>query len=440
MNKKPFISIIVAHHNNKTLIRTCLDALFKIDYPKDRFEVIVIDNASRDGSAQFIKKHYKKVTLIKNPSNNYCRGCNLGITKAKGEYSVLLNNDVVVQKNWLSPLVAAMQRNKSIGAVTSKLLNADGTIQNVGLYALPHFYWDERGAGKSAKEFNVPQEVDAISGACVMYRRAALDRIGLLDEDFVMFGEDVDMSLRLKEKGLKLKYIPSSVGVHKKHGSCNEDFAREAIEKNRLLLVAKHYPKNLAVELIGSDYFVARADRPEMGRFFDIIPNTLLKLTKQHTRETVNTVIQDMFVELKKIVNYENRKLQEDLKNILNDLIGTRKERDYHKIEEQRLSKESEEKNKNVFEKDKRIEDLSRQLATLEQEAARYKAESVGFSGKLLESLNASLVKDESLREKQQNIEQLSRQLDELCSKISLQKDEIASLANKVQEKINAQI
>lgn len=150
MKKKqiPLVSVIIAHHNGRNLIKACLDSLFKIDYPKDKLEVIIVDNCSEDSSANFIKRNYPKVKIIKNNVNSYCKACNLGIAESRGAYIVLLNNDVEVKKKWLSALVKVIEKNKSIGALTSKLLNKDGTIQNAGHYELPNFYWDERGRAK----------------------------------------------------------------------------------------------------------------------------------------------------------------------------------------------------------------------------------------------------------------------------------------------------
>ncbi len=96
--RNPKVGIITVNFNGKKLIKSCLDSLFKIDYPKDRFEVIVVDNGSTDGSVKFIKDNYKKAKVIENKVNNYCRGCNLGILKSKADHIVLLNNDVIVKK------------------------------------------------------------------------------------------------------------------------------------------------------------------------------------------------------------------------------------------------------------------------------------------------------------------------------------------------------
>ncbi|MDP2927750.1 MAG: glycosyltransferase [Candidatus Omnitrophota bacterium] len=379
ISKQPFVSITIAHFNGKKIIRNCLDALYGINYPKNKFEVIVLDNGSTDGSVRFIKNKYKKTTVIVNKVNNYCQACNLGIVKAKGEYVVLLNNDVVVKKRWLIELIKVIKSDNSIGAVTSKLLNDDDTVQSAGLLTLPNFYWDERGAGKKGREYNSIVEVDAVSGACVLYRRSALDQVGLLDENFVMFGEDVDLSLRLKKRGWKLVYVPKSMAYHKKHGSCDERFAREATERNRLLLIAKHYPHKLPNALIGNDYFTVKEGKQESGRFFVLLPDILLKLNKEHGRTIADEIIKEVFEELKKIVNYENKKLEEEAKNLLNDLIETRKNRDHYKNEEDRYKKH--------------IKEIERKIAEKEAELASYKTKLNNLSIKLQSRIYEVLIK-----------------------------------------------
>jgi GT2 family glycosyltransferase len=340
--KQPFVSIIVVNFNGKKLTKKCLDSLFKIDYPGNRFEIIVVDNYSQDDSVKFIKHKYKKVRVIENRQNNYCQACNLGILESRGSYVVLLNNDVVVKKGWLSELVKPIEKDRSIGAVSSMLLEKSGLIQNAGLYELPNFYWDERGAGKKPKEFNYVTDLEAVCGASVLYRKSALQGVGLFDEDFLMFGEDVDMSIRFRKKGWRLIFAPSSVAYHKKHGSCNEEFSREAIEKNRLLFIAKHYPDKLAKSLIGNSYFIANKDNLNSGRFFDLVAQVFLRLLKEHGQSISNGIIKDLFEELKNITNYENKKMEMELKNLLDDLMGTKKDRDWLKMQEEKHQKDTE--------------------------------------------------------------------------------------------------
>ncbi|MBM3255474.1 MAG: glycosyltransferase, partial [Candidatus Omnitrophica bacterium] len=420
INKHPFVSIIIAHFNGKKMIKDCLDALYGIDYPKNKFEVIVVDNGSSDGSVKFIKNKYKKTTVFVNKINNYCKACNLGIEKSKGEYVVLLNNDVVVGKRWMAALVKVIKNDNSIGAVTSKLFSAD-TIQNAGLVGLPNFYWDERGAGKDIKEFNSIAEVDAVSGASVLYRRAALEQTGLLDEDFVIFGEDVDLSLRMKKQGWKLVYVPASTAYHKKHGSCDERFAQEAVEKNRLLLVAKHYPHKLPGALITSDYFIVRGEKQKVKSIFILLPEILSKLNKEHQGAIFNEVARDVFDELGRLINYESKKIEEELKDILNDLEETRKNRDHYKSEEDRYKKD--------------IEDLAQRFKLIKDEIQSYQEKDTYLASQLQSFKEEMLVKDNQLIEKDNQLVEKDNQISSLSDQISVLnqqiKQQLDSLAGK---------
>ena len=112
-----------------------------------------------------------------------------------------------------------------------------------------------------------------------------------------MFGEDVDISISLRKKGWKLMHAPSSKAYHKKHGSCSDHFARELIEKNRLLLVAKHYPERLVGALMGNKYFIAKKAGEKSGRFFNILPDVFVKLTKEHGHLAADRIIREVFIE-----------------------------------------------------------------------------------------------------------------------------------------------
>ena len=445
--KSPFVSIVIVHFNNKKLIKRCLDSLWKTGYPKARLEIIVVDNASTDDSVKFIKHKYKKVKVIENRQNNYCQACNLGILESRGSYVVLLNNDVVVKKGWLSELVKPIEKDRSVGAVSSMLLEKSGLIQNAGLYELPNFYWDERGAGKKPKEFNYVTDLEAVCGASVLYRKSALRDIGLFDEDFLMFGEDVDMSIRFRKKGWRLIFAPSSVAYHKKHGSCNEEFSREAIEKNRLLFIAKHYPDKLAKSLIGNSYFIANKDNLNSGRFFDLTAQVFLKLLKEHGRLISDGIIKDLFEELKNITNYENKKMEMELKSLLDDLIGTKKDRNWCKMQEEKYQKDIELDKKqisslssNLHDKEniiqdskRRIEELSSQLSTLHND----KENIIQDSKRRIEELSSQLStlhndKENIIQEKEHKIKQLSEEVLAIKEELGAYKEEISKLTDKL--------
>ena len=447
----PFVSIIIVNYNGKKLMKECLDSLSGLDYPKPKLEIIMVDNCSEDGSVEFVKDGWHQVKIIENKVNNYCQACNFGIIKAAGEYVVFLNNDVKVSEKWLIELVRAMEKDTAIGAATSKLLKDDGTIQNAGLYELPNFYWDERGAGKSGEEFNQADEVDAISGASVIFRRSALKQVGFLDEDFIMFGEDVDICLRLKKRGWRLAYIPLSVVYHKLHGSCNEDFAREAIERNRLLLVAKHFPDKLPYALSGSGYFTVYGKSKDSGQLFNLMTPVFLKLVKEHGPEASASITKEVFAELKRILNFENKKLESDLKGIFEDLVETKKDRECVKTDKENLIKQL----------DDARQEFSNNISKLNKELTDHKEELANLGNKLRDSLDAGLAKDNSIMQLNQELinhkEELTNlgnrfrdsldaglakdnSISQLKAELENYKEELAILANKLKEALEARL
>lgn len=276
----PKVSIITVNFNGKKYLEELFDSVFSLKYPKDKFEVIFVDNASEDDSVKFVKKHYPKVEIIKNNVNHYCKAVNLGINNSKGEYTALINNDVRLDKKWLIELIKVICKNDKIAAVGSKILNMEGKIQNAAHYELPNFYWGERGAGQEEKMFSAMEEVTSLCGAAVLYRKEAILKLGLFDEDFVIYGEDVDMAFRLRKNDHKLLFVPTSIVYHKFHGTATEELARYYIERNRLLFLAKHYPYKLGSALLGSGYFTVNRSIESYGKIFSIIPDIVLKLAK----------------------------------------------------------------------------------------------------------------------------------------------------------------
>jgi GT2 family glycosyltransferase len=182
------------------------------------FEVIIVDNGSTDGSQDYIRGEFPNVYLISLDQNyGFCRGNNIGIKAAKGEYIVLLNNDTVVEKDWLQKLYECMQSDPEIGFCASKLLS----------YTERHLL-DAAGDGFSIcgagykraylEEAELYDRDEFVFGACAgaaMYKKEMLDKIGLLDEDFFVAYEDSDLSFRAQLAGYKCKYASQAKVYHK---------------------------------------------------------------------------------------------------------------------------------------------------------------------------------------------------------------------------------
>ena len=233
--KLPFVSIITVSYNAKKYLKGYFNSLFKLNYPKNKFETIMVDNGSGDGSVEFTKDKFSRVKIIKNDINNYCRANNLGIKSAKGKYIALINNDLKLDRDWLIELVRVITQDSNIGVVASKILFPNGKLQGTGHLELPNFYCSDRGFKEEDKgQYNEVEDVPSISHCAALYNKDCLTDIGLLDEDFNLYVEDVDMSMRAKQKGWRLQYVPESVAYHEFHGSASSGIVQSMMcEKQR---------------------------------------------------------------------------------------------------------------------------------------------------------------------------------------------------------------
>jgi len=194
----------------------CLDSLARSDF--DSYEVIVVDNGSVDGSREMIEEKYPDVRLIKNRENmGFAIACNQGIKAATGTYISLLNNDIEVESSWLSKLYDGMERHPECGMGTTKMMFLDqrDVFYNTG----DQFHSWSVGGGRGQGEKDVGQydEEDYVFGACAgagIYRRDFFEQVGIFDEDFFIFAEDVDINMRGQLQGFKCIYLPEAKVYH----------------------------------------------------------------------------------------------------------------------------------------------------------------------------------------------------------------------------------
>ncbi len=330
----PLVSIVTVNYNGKKYLKNCFNSLDKLNYPKPKLEFIMVDNGSSDDSVEFVKRNYPEVKIILNDVNNYCRANNLGIKNAKGKFIALLNNDMVVSKDWLEELLEVLKSDKSIGVVGSKILFMDGKIQSAGHEELPNFYWVDRGCFENSLDaYNKIEEVNSLCGGAVLYRKDALEQVDYFDEDFNMYIEDVDISIRLRKKGWKLVYVPKSLVRHIHHGTAQKELSLFYSERNRLLLLVKHYPKKLSSALLGRGYFTVQRDIEAYASIYRILTDVVLKLIKHHKTEIVKEILNNLFTEFRKISNYENSILKDRVEyflKIIESDKGALKEKDQH--------------------------------------------------------------------------------------------------------------
>ena len=322
----PLVSIITVNYNGKRFLRDCFSSLLNLNYPKDKLEIFMVDNGSGDGSVDYVKDSFPAVKIIINSENNYARANNLGIKASKGKYVALINNDTKVDKDWLIVLVKEAESDTMIGALGSKILFEDGLIQSVGHQEYPNYYWGDIGFREEDKEqYDTGKEVASICGCSVLYRKKCLEDVGLLDEDFNMYLEDVDMAIRCRNKKWKILSCPQSVIHHKFHGTIgSEDSARHWQETNRLLLITKYWPEKLADALSGKDYFTIKNGYGSDKDISFILGKVFVKLIKEHGSEFTNKLSGNLFKAVHKIYNFERDYLvqlvkQQDQSSALKD-------------------------------------------------------------------------------------------------------------------------
>ena len=238
-------SVIVLSWNGMEYLEDCLDAVLAQEYPD--FEVIVVDNGSSDGSADFVERLYPQVRLIRNERNlGFAAGNNVGLRAARGDALVLLNQDAVVEPGWLEVLVTALE-DPTIGMVGCKLLYPDGTIQHAGGRIV-----DSRGSSRhigrgepDTGQYDTMEEVDFVTGAALALSRDTLARVGPLDEGFApAYYEDTDWSYRVREVGLRVVYCPTAVATHFESTSLEVGGYSHHVAFNygRLRFLLKHSP------------------------------------------------------------------------------------------------------------------------------------------------------------------------------------------------------
>lgn len=228
----PSVSVIIVNYSVRDFLAGCLASVLRSTM-EGEMEVRVVDNHSFDDSAAMVMDRFPSVGLIANAKNlGFSRAVNQGVVQSTGQYVFILNPDALVQENTIEVLRGYLERNPAVGICGPKILNADGSLQLsckrsfpspsvalpklLGLSALfPGSTW----AGRYNLTYLDPDRshsVDAVSGSCMMIRRVLLDRLGMFDERFFMFGEDIDLCFRAKEAGFEVHYVADTQILHYK--------------------------------------------------------------------------------------------------------------------------------------------------------------------------------------------------------------------------------
>jgi GT2 family glycosyltransferase len=245
------ISVILVSYNTRELLRKCLASVFASS-TVFKYEVLVSDNGSSDGSQEMVKSEFPQARLIENGENlGFSKGNNVAIRQAGGRYVLLLNSDTEVEPDTLDLSVRYMDNHPETGIMGCKVLLPDGSPDKASRRRFPDPYnsFMRLFGFKHLSNYNIqtPEdmevEVDSVMGAFLMIRRETTDKIGLLDEQFFMYGEDLDWCWRAKEAGYKVMYFPRAKITHFKYGSSQTvPFKTICIAHNAMrIFYRKHY-------------------------------------------------------------------------------------------------------------------------------------------------------------------------------------------------------
>lgn len=223
------LSIIILNYKTSGLVQNCLRAVYDLNLPY-QYEIIVVDNNSQDGSAEFLKERFFNIKLIESPRNlGFAGGNNLGIKKAQGRYILILNPDILILSDALKVMYEFMEKNERAGICGPKLINPDVSLQYSCTrrpdWRLPFYRRTFLGRTKKGRRWvdnylmrdwdhSSSKVVDSLYFACVMIRKKAINEVGLLDERYFMYLEDLDWCRRFKLAGWDVWYIAEAQVIH----------------------------------------------------------------------------------------------------------------------------------------------------------------------------------------------------------------------------------
>ena len=222
------LSIIILNFNTKDLLEQCLRSVFasRTDF---KFEVIVADNGSSDTSLDMVQAKFPQVRVIANSANlGFAKGNNVAIKQSAGRYILLLNSDTTVRPDTFDLCLKKFDSNPMIGILGCKVLLPDGRLHEASRRRFPNpanaflrLFGFRKFSNYNYANVSIDQEmeVDSVVGAFLMIRKSVVDQIGLLDEDFFMYGEDLDWCWRAKTAGFKVLYYPAAQITHFLYGS-----------------------------------------------------------------------------------------------------------------------------------------------------------------------------------------------------------------------------
>jgi GT2 family glycosyltransferase len=247
------VSIVIVNWNGKKVLPMCLDALSRQTWKS--FHVVVVDNGSTDGSAEYVAGYDRGIELVRLPSNTgFCRANNIALRRIATPYVALLNNDAFPCPQWLEALVNGLERHPEAGFAASKLLfyDAKGFIDRAGDGYTKAGVGYLRARWASYSEYSEEEMVFGASAAAALYRTDMLHRVGLFDEDFFLLHEDVDLSFRAQLMGFRCVYVPDAVAYHGVSSSIMRDSPTSVYygQRNLEWVYLKNMPSKIMLKTV----------------------------------------------------------------------------------------------------------------------------------------------------------------------------------------------
>lgn len=268
------LSIIIVNYNTYHLTKQTINSLIEKEH-NFSYEIILVDNASVDGSVETLKRDFSSLisegflkVFINNSNLGFAKANNIGIRNSIGKYILLLNSDTVVEENCLEKCLSEINKDENIGALGCKVILPDGKLDHAckrgfptpkaSLYYLLKLYKKDpiKYGQYDALHLNENQtgEVDCLMGAFMLMPKTVLDEVGLLDEDFFMYGEDIDLCYRIKENNYKILYYPEAAITHHKGSSSKKRRTKVIYDFHNAMWIfyKKHYYKkyNFAITIL----------------------------------------------------------------------------------------------------------------------------------------------------------------------------------------------
>jgi GT2 family glycosyltransferase len=243
------LSVIIVNYNVRPYLTACLDSVQRA-LEGIESEVFVVDNHSDDDSVEVISRDYSWVHLINNRENlGFSKANNIAIRQAQGEYILLLNPDTAVAEETLKGVIDFMDQHPKAGGAGVRMHNADGTLAPESRRAIPTPFVAARKMLGFTKRYymsylswDAPAQIEVVSGAFMLLRHKAIYEVGMLDEDFFMYGEDIDLSYRLLQGGWQNWYLPYDIVHYKGQSTSKSDFRYvHVFYQAMLIFFRKHY-------------------------------------------------------------------------------------------------------------------------------------------------------------------------------------------------------